>query len=989
MIKETVLSRSLRVMFAGGVAVGFGMALPAFAEDQSDLSVQRVEITGSSIKRIQKEGALPVQVLSQEEIKKTGATSATDLLQALPAMQGFVPAASSINTGGAGGTTASLHSLPSKYTLVLLDGQRLAPSPLGNGQGGGFAVNLESIPRDAIERVEILTDGAGALYGSDAVAGVVNFITKKNKTGTNVFFDNQTPQHPGGRSYSAGISKGWGDLETDGYNVLASYSHDFQHHVQASSRSFSKAGGYIPFNYKGQNYIQIATSNNNEPGNLVYSTVPRGTDQSNPKLPAGTVVSRSISPYYDAHGNCGNPYSNALAVPAKAGQAQGISCNFNFASFVQDNPTTSRDSALLKFTKKFNENTTAWAELVVSDADVVAQFAPPSQPKGIGPTQYGNLYKKYVQPFLDANNLDIYNPLGAKGPVKMGYRPITTGGRADDFESFASHFAAGVDSQIGDWAVNARLVLSHNRNSDKSAGGYLDNDIFGKLVAAGTVDPLAGTGGESLRPALLTGYTFSTAYNDMNTLHIGGQRDLFELPGGTSVISLGADYGYQKYQFSPADLIASNSGFEGQPDTTDAVIGGNSGAVPLQAHRKNYAVFGEMLFLPAKNLEITLSGRYDKYGKAFSDYNWAVNADPVTGINPRVAAGDVGNSFNGTTYKAQFKFTPVDDVLLRGSYGTGFRAPTLTDLIGPLSNAGSSNSFACPFPGIPTCLPGAAQYDLVSGGNGDSGSTGLKPEKSKQWTVGFRVDPIRGLSLGADLWAVRIDKQIQSGGIPQSVAFNNGAAYANLFIQNYLDPQGFPTIAYKQIPGNLGYSANKGIDWDVSYRTNTPVGKLNVQWTGTRMLKQEYTLVDGGEPSTDLAKFGDDSNVVFRTQMRLSASLNTGAWTNTMVGNYKSRYKDQSFHAGEGIYIVNADGSRNPNSVDFEGLDVPSYTTFDWQTKYDFSKNLVLSAGIHNMFDRRPPLSLQAQLAGNSAGYDPRYADVIGRAYYLRGNYSF
>src|SRR5471030_2801598 len=222
--KETVLSRSLRLMFSGSMAVGFGLmshsaiAQQAPASDDANVPVQRVEITGSSIKRINKEGALPVQVLTQEDIKKTGATSVTDLLQNLPAMQGFVPAASSINTGGGGATTAALHSLQSKYTLVLLDGQRMAPIAQGNAQGGGFAVNLESIPLDAIERVEILTDGASALYGSDAIAGVVNFITKKNKTDTNVFFSNQTPEHPGGHAYSAGISKAWGNWAPTGSN---------------------------------------------------------------------------------------------------------------------------------------------------------------------------------------------------------------------------------------------------------------------------------------------------------------------------------------------------------------------------------------------------------------------------------------------------------------------------------------------------------------------------------------------------------------------------------------------------------------------------------------------------------------------------------------------------------------------------------------------------------------------------------------------------
>ena len=982
--------KSMPLAIMGVIATG---ALSAFvapsamaqqADDAKAAPIQRVEITGSSIKRIQKEGALPVQVMTQEEIKKTGATSATDLLQSLPAMQGFVPAASSINTGGGGGTTAALHSLASKYTLVLLDGQRLAPVTQGAAQGGGFAVNLESIPLDAIERVEILTDGAGALYGSDAIAGVVNFITKKNKTDTTVFFDNQTPQHPGGRSYSTGISKGWGDLDTDGFNILASYSHDFQHHIQATNRDFSRAGGYIPFSYNGQKYVQIATSGNNEPGNLTIPTVPHGADQT-----TTSPTNYPISPYYSANKNCGNPYSTPLVTPAGVGAAQGISCNFNFASFVQDNPTTNRDSAMVKGTLKINENTTGWVELVASDTDVVAQFAPPAQPLGVGPNQFGTLYTKYVLPFLAANNLDLYNPSNSRGPVKMGYRPISVGGRADDFETFATHFAAGIDGQYGDWTWNARLTLSHNRTTDKAAGGYLDSAKFQQLVASGTVDPLAGTGGDTLKPALLNGLTFQTNYSDLDMVHVGAQHDVFELPGGTSVISLGADYGYQSYKTNYADIYLANSGFEGQPNLNDAVIGGNAGLVPADVDRKNGAIFGEMLLPVTKTLEVTASGRYDSYQRAYSKYNWAIAADPVTGITPRIANGPVGNSFSGSTYKLQFKFTPVDDVLLRGSYGTGFKAPAITDLVGPLANAGSSNSFACPFPGLPTCLPGAAQYDLVAGGNGNTNSAALKPEKSKQWTLGFRIEPVRGLSIGADLWSVKITNQIQSAGIPQAEAFNNAQKYTGLFLTNYADPQGFNTIAFEQVPINGGYSINRGVDWDTSYRTNTPVGKLALQWTGTRMLKQDYTLFDGDAVHSDLGKFGVDQNVVFRTQMRLSATLNTGAWTNTLAGNYKSRYKDQSFSAGEGIYPVLADGTIAAKSVDFEGLNVASFTTFDWQTKYDFSKKLSFTGGIHNMFDRKPPLTLQAQISGNSAGYDPRYADVIGRAFYVRGNYTF
>jgi iron complex outermembrane receptor protein len=265
----------------------------------------------------------------------------------------------------------------------------------------------------------------------------------------------------------------------------------------------------------------------------------------------------------------------------------------------------------------------------------------------------------------------------------------------------------------------------------------------------------------------------------------------------------------------------------------------------------------------------------------------------------------------------------------------------------------------------------------------------LKPEKSKQWTLGFRIEPVRGLSLGADLWSVNIKGQIQSSGIPQAEAFANPQKYLGLFLQNYADPQGFNTIALEQLPINGGYSNNKGLDWDTSYRTTMSFGKLTTSWTGTWMIKQDYTLFDGDAVHSDLAKFGVDQNVVFRTQMRLSASLQTGPLTNTINANYKSGYKDQVFAAGTGIYPVNADGTLPAATVAFPGLDVPSNTTFDWQAKYEFSKSLSFTGGIHNMFDRKPPLSLQAQVSGNSAGYDPRYADVIGRAFYVRGAYSF
>ena len=973
MIQETILSRSLRLMFSGSVAVGFGLlAQPVLAQQATPdaPSIQRVEITGSSIKRIAKEGALPVQVLTQDDIKKSGATSASDLIQMLPAMQGFVPAASSVNGGGGGGTTASLHALSSKYTLVLLDGQRMAPSSVGAIQGGGFAVNLESIPLDAVERVEILTDGASALYGSDAIAGVVNFILKKNKTEGTLYANVQAPQHPGGKSWSAGVSKGWGDLETDKFNILFSASHDEQKAVLASQRSVSSRGAYLPFSYGGKNYIFDQRTGNTEPANITVNAYSAND-------PSKTVSGHTFNPYYSANGNCGSALAGAQI------SAAGVSCRFNYAATVQDIPSTVRDSALLKGTLKINDDTNLWGELVMSRFDMTAQFAPSAQPFGLNATtRFPSLWNAYVAPYLAANNL-------VADKATLGYRSVLVGGRADDFITNARHLAFGANGLAMGWNYNASATLSRSTMDDVAAGGYTDFSQLSSMVGSGAYNPVTGAGAASLSAALLNGRNFSTTTSNLNTLHAGAQHDVFALPGGMSILSIGGDYSKTRYKTDYDSLLLSGSGFSTQPVSTDSAVGGNAGLVPFDASRNNWGVFGELLLPLTKALEGTLSTRYDSYSKTHSKYVFAQSAD-ASGVQQQLADADLGNTFSAATYKASFRWTPVEKLLVRGAYGTGFKAPNINDIAGAVTFAGSTaGSYACPFPGTAGCLPGNAQYDLLAGPNGLSGSSGLKPEKSKQWTLGLRVDPLQGLSLGFDLWNVQITNQVLSSGYAEQVAFANPQLYKALFTNPYTDPTGgFSTIAYAQLPLNGGVANYRGIDWDFSYRSRAPFGNLSATWNGTYMLKQNYTNEPGGEVLTDLGVFGPDQAVVFRVQTHLSTTLQTGAFSNTLVVNYKSGYQDEAYPVGTAVYLANADGSKGASTA-FPGLHVASYTTFDWQGKFELTKAMVFTTGIKNVFDRKPPLTLQNGGGGNQIGYDGRYADPLGRSFYLTGNYKF
>jgi iron complex outermembrane receptor protein len=943
-----------------------GLATAADTAAGANDQLEEVIITGSSIAQRADTSSLPVTTLTEKDIAKTGFTSATDLIQNLPAMQGFVPASSSVNGGGGGVTTAALHSLPSKYTLVLLDGQRMPEYQLGSVQGGGSGVNLESIPLDAVERIEVLSDGASALYGADAIAGVVNFILKKNRTDGSVYYNVSIPDSAGGGGWNAGVSKGFGDLKADGYNILATYSHDVQDPLDASQRDFSKRGAFFPFSQGGTNYIFVNSTINTEPANIVIKPAAN---------PNNAPV--AYNPYYIKNGNCGTPFATPLTDSA------GTTCRFNYAATVQDIPSSIRDSGLLKGTFKVGENGTIWAEVAVSKFDILPRYAPSAQPLGVNDTtRLPALYNKYVLPYVTANNIT------PKLPVTINYRAVSAGGRKDDYETAARHVAIGYDAKFGGWDLKAALVASHSRLRDTGIGGYLDYDLFAAAVANGSYDPVLATGQSILKPTVLNAL-FRTDNTDVKTISVNAQHKVFDLQGGASIASLGAEYTQTKYQTDYSDYFLSQSGFSTQPDSLNYPIGGNYGQVPFEADRKNWGVFGEWLLPFLSNLNVTASVRYDSYDKVHSDWVFSKEANPTTGLFDRIAPASLGNTFSKATGKLSFRYTPIEMLSFRGSVGTGFKAPTAGDIAGALVfNGSTSNSYSCPFPGSAGCSPGSAQYDLLLGPNGLSGKDGLKPEKSTQWTLGARLDPLPGLSFALDYWNVSITDQVLSQGIAEQVAFGNPTQYAALFVDPYLDPAGFQTIALIQAPFNGGKAHYAGLDWNFDYRVETAWGKFDAAWTGTYMIKQDYNFGPGQPQLTDLGVYGPDQAVVFKTTSNLALSLQTGKWVNTLTTHYKSGYTDQAYSAGdEVVFLANPDGSVGaPADLTRE---VPSYTTFDWQTAYDIRDNLALTVGVKNLSDKEPPLSLQTGGGGNQVGYDGRYYDPIGRAYYLRGTYKF
>jgi iron complex outermembrane receptor protein len=252
-----------------------------------------------------------------------------------------------------------------------------------------------------------------------------------------------------------------------------------------------------------------------------------------------------------------------------------------------------------------------------------------------------------------------------------------------------------------------------------------------------------------------------------------------------------------------------------------------------------------------------------------------------------------------------------------------------------------------------------------------------------------RVEPLPQLSVALDYWNIKIKNQVESQGIAEQVAFNSPQAYKGLFVNPYQDPAGFQTIALEQVPFNGGESNYSGIDLNANYRVDLGFGKFNVNWTGTYMLKQNYTDGPGQPELTDLGVYGPDQQVVFRVISNLELSLQTGGWVNTVMTHYKSGYRDATYSAGDAeVFLAGPNGTLGA-PVDFGGLQVPSYVTFDWQTAFNIEKNIKLTGGIRNIADKAPPLSLQTGGGGNAVGFDGRYYDPTGRTFYVRGDVKF
>lgn len=919
-----MIKKSLAVAISSAVGLsvlGFSQTILADENTENNAApIEEVVITGSSIKR-DLDGALPVQIISKVEIERSGVGSVGELVQSLPAMQGFTTTADSVGGSGGGIVTANLRDLGDQYTLVLLNGRRMAPADSGS------SIDLSNIPLSAVERVEVLTDGASALYGSDAIAGVVNFILKDSVEGTSISARMDTPQEQGGESWSFDVTTGFGDIDMDGYSVVLSYSHHRQDQLASKDRDFAKSG-IITFDhpsYTQQMYF-FNGSGNAIPGNARVKYIDGD----------GVEQTRVFNPYSAANGDCAENTSPI-----------GDECWFDYTSTIEIIPESDRDSFFANARFRFSDNLEGFFTGAYSTYDMTTRIAP--YPTGwVRLPNDSDLVMNEVLPHLTDEELAGLTSVDGR------WRALPASNRTTEWLSNSLNLTFGLEGNFGDIDYSGAVTHSVNDRDQRYPTGWLLREPFQEAVSNGDFNIFAHPGDftdadmAALAPTIYSG-DWDNEKITVSAIDGKASMPVFEMNGGEAQVAVGFDYRTTRYDRTISESNANEELLFLSKDT------------PYDMERSQWGMFAEMLLPVTDTLEVTLATRFDEIGA----------------VKDKINGGDINESDSDLTYKVSALWNVTDYMSLRASYGTGFKAPSMREIGEPLSEFGvTSGNFACPFPaGDPLaefCLSGESQYNVFR-----QGYAGLKSETSTQYSFGAVFTASSGFSATIDYWNIEMKDLVER--LEEAQIFANPQQYRDLFTTKPNLSTSEDELAIIQAAVNVGSSSNSGIDYNFRKSYELSFGELSTSLSGTHFLESESSLT-----GSSLGRFGADAAVTFRDIIKLNAVLDHGNFTHSVSLNYRSGYSDQL----QWVTLLESDGSFG-DDIQVQ-MQVPSYTTIDYQTQYRMmDDSLVLAFGINNLGDKEPPLSLRTEGAGHQVGWDPRYVDPYGRTLYFKADYSF
>jgi iron complex outermembrane receptor protein len=947
------------------LTLGMGAHLGAQAQGTTGsggdtAKLEKVVVTGSSIKRLRDEGSLPVQVFTRAEIDRAGISSAEQLVGLLTsngngvdnmASQSDVVAGDARGNNGA--SFANLRGQGSRNTLVLLNGRRVASHGLN-----GTAVNLNTIPMNAIERVEVLKDGASAIYGTDAIGGVINFITKKNLSGLQLEGFMDVPERKGGEVYGVKVSGGLGNLDKDGYNVLFAAAHTDNKILTGQQRDFVNTfqpDRGLSVDTRGTPIATVFAVGTTATVTNIFSPIAAlgaaGPSSTGVLRPGDTVRYNGINTL-DLPGGagCGSmpnsaPYDDRLwNNPATA-----FGCAWDTGVSATLQQPVKNTSLVLRGSYKLGEHQIS-AELVGAKVNSYKAF---SEVQLIG----NNSTARYRITTANSSYNDVFNALVGAFPTLEGnrgrdiyfrWRCLPCGPREIETDTESRRFFLGADGPLpfADW--DYRVGVSTGYSEDKSAlrNGYYYRDGMVNILANGSLNPftltqtsagLAALEGINARGLPLYGGKFEVKQADASA-----SGPIMKLPGGTAMAAVGVDLRRETYRFRGLPAASAPGGIIiAAPFDESNSVDGKS--------RDVKAVYGELLMPVLKTVEATLAVRTDQY----------------TGFG------------RTTNPKLAVRWFPSEQIMVRSSYSTGFRVPTFSQQLNGVTQS--------PFSGVSTLVdPEKCPSLVVSGLPGctsispdtiDGGNPNLQPEKANIASVGLAFSPTRDLRASIDWWSIELKDSMRKPGISELTR------YYDLFKSRWVRDSGGNVTAIDQRWFNTGGSKTTGLEWEVEGQFRVGDGRWKANVNGTYLLSKKSRALDvlpyGPSEIGQFNRYGDPG---IRWKHTATFSYTEGAWTSSLTQRYSSGYNDNVLPG------VVAGRVSPPNW----SPKVQPYTVYDVSVSYKGFKNMEVIAGIKNLLDDAPPFSAYYDdNLGSGSSWDPRVADPRMRSFNLRVRYNF
>jgi len=982
-------------------AAGTGSAVAQEATGTTNLD--RISVTGSRIRQVDVETAQPVLTISRADIQNQGFSSVGDILQNISAAgsPNFSRSSPLTSNQEAGGQYIDLRNLGAQRTLVLVNGKRLGISPDGYQ-------DISIIPTSMVERIDVLKDGASSIYGSDAMAGVINIITRKNFDGLEA------------NVYKGQYSQGDGEKET--YDFVMGFSGDrgsltvgAEYHkeegVWAKDRPFTAdtypdwdpASSLTPVGQYG-NYNRFANQfNRNAAGALVLNAqgnpVRRSAAWSVANQGSDAIGANDFHPQTAADQSRSSDQMHLLTPLER--RSLFVSGNYD----ITDNVRFTTD---LSYTKRQSQRQIAGYPLQSSAfgvpmAGAVYQTNPDGSRTLVSNGSYFNpngnrdFYQADVASYVDANGDPLFLQTNDVDFRRRGWEvPRTT-----DSTLTTWRFAAALEGsfEIGDRFFNWDVGALYNENDSllinngnfyipavAAAVGPSFLNAAGQVVCgtpgneiAGCVpwNPYAGYGAGSEQYSLgdpnVQNYLFreehATGKTSTHNYFANLSGTIVPLPAGDLGFAIGYEYRKESGAFNP-DAIAQSG------DSTNLASGPTKGSYALDEFylELNIPILADLAF--AKELTLDLATRY-------SDFT---------------SFGDTTNN------KFGLKWRPIDDLLVRATYAEGFRAPTIGDLYGGTSQTFPTN-FVDPCDSVYGDVRGSARcvqdvgqgYRQLSQGfvptTGraaqspvpfNSGSNpNLTPETSESKTVGFVYSPsyVTGLSVGVDWWSIRIDNTIVSDSpnlIMEDCYVRLIESRCSMFSRDPNNGNIVGTLNYGN--RNAGYTETEGFDFDISYSRDTDFGRFSAKSATTYVGKYE-------EKSTDDADAVPAQNNGFGAFFRVRSNLGLGWSMNDLSVNWNLRYYSGT---KENCRFATRCTLPNYSAPDTLGVISPktelgAVTFHDVQVSYATPWNATVAVGANNVFNKVGPM-MTSQPSSNFSyygGYD------IGRFLYMKYSQKF